>query len=255
MYAILLVLGCSNLFAGTIGVSAGSTYDFNGLYAGLGTGFTSLFTTDSFNTTRSNVSTLAGDTNRYTETAVLFTGNLGYGAMIDQKIYFGAKGSIYYTPLETLNETGFTTPEGTVLTVGNNSITSLVKPFYNIDAVLGYEFLPHFLPFVEAGVTFANANRNYIFKRTRTDVVSGSNVSYKSTVNLDNYETGYNVGIGFNYQVKKHWIFSTELVFNDLGKNAGAATVGIPGTAITEMQSRKMSTNAMALFASVSYLV
>lgn len=174
--------------------------------------------------------------------------------MLKEKTYLGAKFSVYYTPLNTLDETGFSTAAGSNLTIGSNSIRTSIKPLYNIDAVLGYEIYPHFLPFVEGGVTFAEVSQNYVFKRTRTNVGTGSNVGYQYFLNLNNYNTGFNVGVGLNYEPHKHWIFSTELVYNNLGKNSGSVTTAIPASTVTETQSRSINSSDVALFGSVSYL-
>lgn len=248
---LALSVSFSSGYAGTMGEP---TYDFSGFYAGLGTGFTSIFTKDTFSTTRSDGLGGNADTNRYTNTAILFTGQIGYGVMVMSQTYLGAKGSIYYTPLDTLDETGFSTAAGSTLIVGNNSITTSVKPIYNIDAVLGYQIVPHFLPFVEAGVTFADVNRHYTFKRSRTNITSLTNVKYESVLRLDDYKTGFNVGLGMNYQPVKNWFFSTELVYNYLGKESGSTTVGIPATSTTETQTRENRNSDVALFGGVSYL-
>ena len=247
---LIFLLSAYHVFAKEMSTN----YDFNGVFLGLGTGVINIWTKDYYSTSRSDASNRAAGTNRYTDTAVLFTGNVGLGTMVKRSIYVGAKGSVYYTPLETVQETNFTIPTDPSITFADNSITTQIKPIYNVDAVLGYEISPHFLPFIEAGVSFANINRSYIFKRTQTNLETNNSAQYSSYINLDNYKTGYNVGIGFNYQVKQHWIFATELVYNDLGNNSSAATVVIPGTSITETQSRNMINYSAAMFASVSYL-
>ncbi|WP_019217636.1 outer membrane protein [Legionella tunisiensis] len=251
---MVLSLGAGSLYAGTMG-SIEPVSNFGGFYIGLGSGITTVFTKDSFSTARSDGLGGNADTNRYTNTAVLFTGQIGYGAMFNQKTYLGAKASIYYTPLETLDETGFSTAAGNVLIVGNNSFATSLKPIYNIDAVLGYEVTPHFLPFVEAGVSFANAKRNYVFKRTRTNIAAVTNVGYQSSLNLDKYKTGYNVGLGLNYLAASNWVLSTELVYNYLGSKSDSVMVNIPLTTTTETQSRTIRNSDVAMFASISYLM
>ena len=251
IFPIITSIGLTNLYAGTMG-PIGSDYDFNGFYVGLGTGFNTVFIKNSFSTTRSDGVGGQTDKNRYTHSAVLFTGNVGYGTMLKEKTYIGAKASIYYSPLNTTDETTFSIVAGTNLVIGNNSIWTTMKPSYNIDAVLGYEPVPHVLPFVEAGVTFADVHHNYRFARTRTG--NTTHIQYDSYLNLDSYKTGYNVGIGLNYQAQQNWIFSTELVYSDLGQNSGLATVTIPGTTAIEAQSRTIKSNDIALFGSISYL-
>lgn len=240
-------------FSGTMGPS--TTYTLDGLYVGLGTGFTSLFTEDKFITRRSNLSKGITDTNRFSYTSILFNGNIGYGKMFRDVYYLGAKASVFYTPLNAQNDISFSVPVGSLVTLGDNTYTTQVRPFYNIDAVIGYEVLPHLIPFVEGGITFANVNNNYLMKRTRTNLATTSSVTYRYAVNLDDYSTGYNVGLGVNYQVHSHWMFSSELLYNFLGNSFGVNSASIPGTSIIESQSRRANTSAVNLFASIAYLI
>lgn len=240
-------------FSGAMGTDA--TYTLDGLYVGLGTGFTSLFTEDKFITRRNNMSRGITDTNRFFYTSILFNGNIGYGKMFRDVYYIGAKASIFYTPLEEQNDISFSVPAGSIVTFGDNTYTTQVRPFYNIDAVIGYEVLPHLIPFVEGGITFANVNNNYLMKRSRSNLATASSVTYRYTVNLDDYSTGYNVGLGVNYQVRSHWMFSSELLYNFLGNNFGVNSASIPGTSIIESQSRRASASAVNLFASIAYLI
>lgn len=52
---ITLMIGFGNVNAGNMG-AVDSTYDFAGLYVGLGAGYTSVFVNNSFATTRSDTS-------------------------------------------------------------------------------------------------------------------------------------------------------------------------------------------------------
>ncbi len=250
---ILLSLSISHAFAGAMG-AVEPTYDFNGLYVGLGAGYTAIAINNSFVTTRSDGVGGNAGMNRYTHTDAVFSGQLGYGKMFQERVYLGGKASIQYTPLNALDETGFSTAAGSALIIGSNSIRTTVKPIYNIDAVLGYEIYPHFLPFVEAGVSFADVNHNYEFKRTRTNIATLTNVGYQSLLNLDGYSTGYNVGLGLNYQPFANWILTGEAVYTDLGKNSGLVTVAIPSSTATETHSRTISNSAISMMFSVSYL-
>ena len=247
-----LFLGVNSLYAGTMGVS---TYTMDGFYAGLGAGINTLFTKDSFSTLRLSGQGGNVDFNRYTNSSILFTGEIGYGKMVQPKTYLGVKGSIYYTPINNLTETGFSNLGGTdVLIVGNNSITTQLRPIYNLDAVLGYEVWEHILPFVEAGISFADVRNSYTSKRTRTNVVTATNVKYEYDLSLDSYQTGFNIGIGANYQPHPNWILSSELVYNYLGKNTGSVSNVIPGVGDTEIHTRSVKGNDLALFGSISYL-
>lgn len=252
-FAVLWGVLSLKAFSGTMGPS--TTYTLDGLYVGLGTGFTSLFTDDKFITRRTNMSKGITDTNRFTYTSILFNGNIGYGKMFRDVYYLGAKASIFYTPLEAQNDISYSSPAGSIVTFGGNTYSTQVRPFYNIDAVIGYEVLPHLIPFVEGGVTFANVNNHYLLKRTRSNLATASSVSYRYAVNLDDYSTGYNVGLGVNYQVRSHWLLSSELLYNFLGSNFGVNSAPIPGTSIIESQSRRASSSAVNLFASVAYLI
>jgi len=249
--ALLSALLAGNVFAGSMG-PVESAYDFGGLYGGLGAGVISVYSAEQFGTTRT---TTASDVSRVTDTLVMFTGDVGYGRMIREKTYLGIKGSIYYAPQETSTNNSFTTPSGSIVISGNNTFNNIYRPIYNIDAVIGYEFIPHLLPFFEAGVTFANVNRSFLSKRAYIDQATNSTVTYRYTINMDNYATSYNVGVGLNYQPHKNIILGTEFVYADLGSNNGAASAPIPGTSLTEYQTRKLSSNALAILATVSYLI
>ncbi len=240
-------------FSGTM--SGYRDYSLDGFYIGLGTGLFNLYTDDSFIARKSNSSVSVNETEKSSYTSVLFTGNIGYGRMYTDTLYVGAKANIFYTPFNYVENDSYVVPNGSTTTFGENTYTTQIRPFYNIDAVLGYEFIPHFIPFVEGGLTFANVTKKYQLNRTVSDYLTNSSSQYSFTVNANNYSTGYNVGIGLNYQPQRHWIFAGELLYIDLGQNFGASGAQIPGTAIVDSQSRRLNSDAIALFATISYLI
>lgn len=246
----MLALGVNNIYAGDMGKSA---YDFNGVYLGLGSGLMTLFTQENRETVRGN------DTKNFTDTAIFFSGDIGYGRMFKEDLYLGVKGSIYYTPLNHLNEGTVASSGGSQLVVGDNEVTTSLQPIYNIDAVLGYEVLPHLLPFVEAGVSFSTVNTRYRLKRTETLVSTPtSTVQYGSVSTIGGNQTSYNVGLGMNYQPHKNLFFSTELMYNNLGKRRGTTTMTVPPVAGTDARidsdTRSVTSQDVVLFGSISYL-
>lgn len=251
---IAISCGITNLaFSGTM--SGFSDYTMEGAYIGLGTGLINLYTDDNFIARKSNSSVSVKETERSSYTSILFTGHVGYGKMYTDSFYFGAKANIFYTPFNYVENDSYVVPNGSTTTFGENTYTTQIRPFYNIDAILGYEFMPHFMPFIEGGLTFANVNKKYELNRTVNNYVTNSSSDYSFTVNANNYSTGYNVGIGLNYQPQKHWIFAGELLYIDLGQNFGASGAQVPGTAIVDSQSRRLNSSAIALFATISYLI
>ncbi len=246
----MLALGVNSVYAGDMGKPS---YDFDGAYLGLGSGVMTLFTQENRENVRGN------DIKNFTDTAVLFTGDIGYGRMFKEDLYLGVKGSIYYTALNHLNEGTVASSGGSRLVVGDNEVTTSLQPIYNIDAVLGYEVLPHLLPFVEAGVSFSTVNTRYRLKRTETLVSTPtSTVQYESIFTIGGNQTSYNVGLGINYQPHKNLFFSTELMYNDLGQRRGTTTMTVPPVAGTgariDSDTRAVTSQDVALFGSVSYL-
>ena len=259
---LLIFLGSflSNTFAGSMG-AVESNADFSGLYAGLGTGFTNIMTKTSYSSTYSQYGGYFDESNhsKYNNTPVLFTGQIGYGKMLSQTMYLGAKGSIYYTPFEIntprRNGKNLSIPISNTLLNSNFTSKASIKPIYNVDIVLGYEVLPHLLPFIEAGFTFANVIQKFNSNRSFTNTVTGEAISYNHVLSLDKYATRYNVGIGANYLVRKNWFLFSELVYNDLGKNAASVQINIPfNGSLTEVYSRSEQNKIISLFAGVSYL-
>jgi outer membrane immunogenic protein len=251
----LLTALSSNLFAGTMGPS--ETPSFDGLYLGLGTGVISAFNNDHFRTQRSSSTKIVGadEVNRYTDTAIQFNGNLGYGKMMREKTYLGGKAAIYYSPLQVLEETNFSIPLGTNLVTATNTIRENLKPIYNIDGVLGYELFSRMLAFVEAGVSFSNVTRNYEFVKTRNDLTTPDNTfRYSHLLSLNAYKTSYNVGVGLNCLLHEHFFLAFEVLYNDLAKRQGESSTLLGHTGVNERQSRTVYSNAVSAFASASYL-
>ncbi len=251
----LSLLCSSQLFAGTMG--AVETPSFDGLYLGLGTGFISIFNNDSFRTQRSNSTKVAGipEVNRYTNTAVQFNANLGYGKMFKEKTYLGAKAAVYYSPFENAGETNYAVPLGTTALIGTNTIRSSLKPIFNIDGVLGYELFPRMLSFVEAGVSFSNMRRDYEFARLYAPLPNPDGMfRYSYLLSLDAYKTSYNVGVGLSYLMQQHFFLSLEVLYNDMNKRTGESSTLMSDTGVNERQTRKVYTSAVSAFASASLL-
>lgn len=246
-----LFLG-TNLFAGSMGPIVEN--NFSGFYAGLGTGFISLFTSDKFTVQRPGFGTIRSGEDKSTNTAVLFSGQVGYGAMFHQKTYLGGKASVYYSPLEDTKQIAYAAARGPFeLASGQDTVTRSLKPIYNIDAVLGYEFLPNLLPFVEAGVSFANIKHKFAFEGALTNLRNGIVSNYSGATTLDSYKTGFNVGLGANYLIYQNWMVSGELVYHDLGKpNLNFTNVSALGEVATH--DREELSQSVSLLASVSYL-
>lgn len=250
----VLTMSVSCVFAGTMG-AVESNPNFGGFYAGLGTGMMTLMSNLSYSVTR--VPTLSPSYSgkaSYTDTAVLFDGHLGYGQMFHEKAYLGAKASVFYTPLKHEQQGPYAAANGSLLTISNNMNTLTLKPFYNVDAVLGYEVLPHLLPFVEAGVTFANVNTRYRGARTQSNVSTGTTSYYSFALNSNKYTTGGNVGVGAKYLVNKNWFLSSELIYSYLGKDSVGTSIAVPATTTTDNHNRSRTNQAVSLLAGVSYL-
>lgn len=251
--AIIALLGFSHVFAGTIG-GADQSYDFAGLYGGLGTGLTVLYDRDNHSTTLNSPLIHNSAQTRASNASILFEGHLGYGQFIKSGTYLGAKASVYESPLNALYNNTNMIASGNLLIANNNSNQITIKPIYNIDLVLGYEVYPHLLPFIEGGVSFANVLSNDIQHNVESNSINNTNLPYTMTLNSNGYKTGYNVGLGTSYQFNKNWFVSGELVYNYLGKQAATSTVNLP----TAISTQTVSTNRMfqlaSLFISASYL-
>ncbi len=250
---MVLSIGTMGVYAGTMGADS-QDYNLAGFYAGLGTGYTTLIAKDSFSVAHALPTPAYNRSIQFTDSAVLFDGHIGYGNYFNQNMYLGAKASIYYTPLQHDVVAPFSATAGPLLLGGVDVDTFTIKPIYNIDAVLGYEIYPHLLPFLEAGISFANVDVNYNVLRTRTNLITGTSATYATALNDNQYLTGYNVGVGANYQLKKNWFFSSELVYNYLGKSSVNNLVDVPGSADVETRTKTKTNQAVSLLLSISYL-
>ena len=139
--------------------------------------------------------------------------------------------------------------EGSSLKMGYVETQTTVKPIYNIDAVLGYEIAPNILPFIEGGVSFSSVYTNSFVTESHT-MMPGATSSYVDRFqnNASGFKTGYNVGIGANYQPKKNWFLSSELVYHYLGKYSNNYVNG------PDIDTRNRKYQLVSLFAGVSYL-
>lgn len=238
-------------FAGSI--EAPPSPNFTGFYMGIGAGLSSLFVKDSFETVRASGLGGDADTNRYTYTSILYAAQLGFGKIFGNT-YLGLEGLVTYSPLDDLDETGFSTAAGNILIVGNNTIKTSSNPIYNVDAVLGYAIHQSTLPFIEGGVTFGKVSRQYAIKRTRTNIVTTTNVGYETSLSVGKYNTGYNVGLGIRQLVGEHCVLSIASMYTYLGKNTDSSSVAIPGTTDVETHTRTAKNYALSLLGTISYL-
>lgn len=249
--ACILLLNSVCSYAGTMG---DTSYDLQGLQIGLGAGLTTFFDKDTHQMTI-EPAIPNNQTLRSTNSAILFEGHAGYGQMWREHFYLGAKGSVYYTPMEYLENKTTMSIQNPILTINNNTNQISLKPIYNIDAVLGYEIYPHFLPFVEGGVSFANVNSyDTQYNNVRADLGSQTGVGYATSLSSEGYKTGYNVGIGSYYQATSNWLFSTELVYNYLGKYSSSSNVALPITGAIQHLSSDRTFQLVSFFGGVSYI-
>lgn len=240
-------------FAGTMGpVQENSAFD--GFYAGLGTGMLTLYSKDTYSVSVPGVGVVRSGSNSVTNSATLFSGQFGYGRMFSSNTYLGAKASIYYTPLNDADSRGYTTARGTgVLVTGEDTIHRLVKPIYNIDAVLGYAYSPKLLPFVEAGVSFGNVKHGFTFTGAVSDLTNDVVTAYVGTTTIDKYKADFNVGIGANYLVHPKLMLSSELVYTNFSnRNLSSVTFTSPGSTATH--DRQENNNAVSLLVNASYM-
>ena len=146
---VLLITGMHAAIAGGMD-NTNNTYDLNGIYAGVGTGFLNFFYHDNHTISLTNPSIANTTIISASNTCILFEGHLGYGQFINPNTYLGAKGAVYYTPLAMLNQESSMLVSNNILTTNNNINQITITPIYNIDVVLGYELYSHILSFVEA---------------------------------------------------------------------------------------------------------
>ena len=256
------------LLSSLIDAHAGSmgeihTAHFNGLYAGLGVGESTLFAKDNYlNTINIDNFTKAelSNTLRNENTAVLFEGHLGYGKMLSPILYLGAKSSVYYTPIEILSQSTAEIPSISI-GPGANYLTSLknvnqisMQPIYNIDGILGYEIYDNFLPFVEAGVNFSSVNNFH----SQNNLIQQPNFSspalFSGNYNTHGFNTGFNVGIGANYQTHKPWLISGELVYHNLGQYSISKTYPLANVPGFLSSSSTRTFQMVSVLVSFSYL-
>ena len=251
----LFVLSSSSAFSGTMGPIETNT-NFGGLYLGLGTGVTDI---SGKATVQTNSSDILNGSGSYSGTggsdSILYTGVVGYGKMFNEKTYFGAKASIYYTAKRYSSSfNGVHENETNTLTTDSGQSVSDFQPSYNVDLMLGYEIIPHILPFVEGGVSFSNPRNIRQDRFLRVSPTNGAIVNNVANEN-EGYQTGFNVGIGSYFLVSSNWFFNTELVYTDMGKTSSFYQATTPGTPpVTDSNSISISTNSVSLFAGVSYL-
>lgn len=179
----------------------------------------------------------------------LFDGHVGYGKYFNQNMYVGAKTSVYHTALDHALTAPFS-----ATTSATHQNAYATEPVYNIDAVFGYETYPHLLPFLEAGVSIANLERKGVMSTASNARLLAKNSLYANLLNANQYTAGYNVGVGANYQLKKNWFLSSELIYNYLGKDAAGPAKVPTSSVMTATDSKLKSNQAISLLASVSYL-
>lgn len=236
----------------------------SGFYLGLGVGESTLFASDQYKNhltfdgfNKANI----GNTIHNENTATLFEGHIGYNYNIHPKTYLGVKGSIFYTPVEILNQSTalISTPPTTLpnspLSISLQNINQIsMEPVYNINGVLTYALLERLSSFVEAGVSFSNVRNLHSQKNLIEQPATATSIEIQTPYNTNGFDTGYNVGLGANYQLSTHWLLSGQITFHDLGQYSIAKSYtssAIQGsTASTSTRAFQM----LSVFASFSYL-
>jgi opacity protein-like surface antigen len=220
-------------------------YDFNGFYIGAGTGFTDFFIK---NTDAVSGIPHLGDRNNIN--AIMFDGTLGYGVMINKHFYLGTKASVYYSPINETGNDDSTVILNELLSTRHRATYFNAKPTFLIDLVLGYEFIPHIMPFIEGGVSFANLAQNTDVTRGYANLIDNSSISETHVHHIDNYTVDYNLGIGLNYQPRYNWVLSTELVYNHLGSHSNTVSTTIPSPLT---YTRSQIADSISLLGGISY--
>lgn len=214
--AISAITLSSVVSAGTMGEA--QSVNFSGLYAGLGTGWMSLLSNPTASYPSFSGNPLNSDQFRTTNTSILFDGHVGYGRVLPSQYYLGVKGSVYYPLLQNRQSVPYFHSAGPIEISGAYTNAIDFKPLYNIDAVLGHLVSTNYLAFIEAGVSFANiANRDTQVTRV-TNLATSSSVTSDSLITLNEYKTGYNIGIGMSHLMTSNLAVSAELVYHYLGK-------------------------------------
>lgn len=245
---IVLIFGLNNVFAGEMGIK-NIQADFNGFYAGLGVGGINLLQ----KSTKNDRPNRPADLDRYSYAAASISGNLGYGKLFANKSYLGIKGSVFYTPWvnDTLQDVASRVVDDEVL-FRKTYQGSFVKPIYNVDLVLGYEIAPRLLSFFEGGVSFANIKHNIDNVRSHTTFTPEPAETFNiSSYNINEYKTGYNLGLGLNYLVGNNWFLFGEFVYNDLGTYSHSGTLLPPDS--TNF-SHSFHWQSLSVLGGISYL-
>jgi len=206
-----------------------STRDFEGLYAGLGTGMTTLllsYHSDFALFTSADTYVPGSKKFHSSNAATMFDAQIGYGKFITPNIYLGMKGIVDYTPIESFTTYPVNYIVGSGFSVIASSRTEVeIKPIYNIDAVLGYEIYPHLLAFVEGGVNFTDVSKTHKLSLQTLDLTTLNLNQKGGYASLNDYKTGGNAGIGVGYQLPHNWIISGEILYHYLGHSSDS----IPG--------------------------
>jgi outer membrane immunogenic protein len=123
--------------------------------------------------------------------------------------YLWQNGNIVYGLEADLD--GMTNNKSFGFTTGGNNYTQRERQDlqFGVRGRLGYA-VDRFLPFVSAGVTFANINSRF------TNNTTGFSAS---TTRL---QTGFQLGAGLEYAITNNWTARTEYLYSDYGHFSGA---------------------------------
>lgn len=250
---LALGLGCfGTSMAGSMGDITPQSH-FDGFYFGLGTGYSTFFSSiqnQGHNFSNSVFESQVNNQIHSTTASILFDGHVGYGKTLPSHIYLGAKGSVYYTPIQSVVSTQSRIAASSSMTDADAQFSTAVQPIYNIDGVLGYEIAAGLLPFVEAGVSFANEPTRIRGELSVLNAALPSTFDTKALLVSEGYQTEYNIGLGVSYQINPNWFVSGELVYNYLGKYSQSQTF-VTGASLTSNETYQLTT----LMVSASYLV
>ncbi len=244
--------------------SEGNLMDVSGFYLGLGVGESTLFSSDQYKNNlsfegfnKANISNSIHNEN----TATLFEGHVGYNRNIRPRTYLGIKGSIFYTPVEILSQstalasTPSTALSGNPLAISLENINQIsMEPVYNINGVLTYALLEKLTPFIEAGVSFSNVRNLHAQRNIIEQPGISPSISIETPYNTSGFNTGYNVGLGANYQLTSHWLFSGQVTFHDLGQYNASKSYSIPSIPGTTASTSTRTFQMLSVFASFSYI-
>ena len=104
-------------------------------------------------------------------------------------------------------------------------------------------------------MSFSAINAYYTLHNIRTDLTANTTIPYNMRLNTDTYKTGYNIGIGTDYQINNNWFLSGELIYNYLGKNSTTSTSYIPNSTATQTITTHRTFQSVSLFTTISYLL